>query len=89
MGYQNVSRREAERILAGKEKDPDHDRYEKPAEWPKLSSTKREPKKSEATLVIRKTITYEESREDNKQRRTITYRDRIATNNNKQANRNN
>lgn len=39
----NVTRREAERILAGKEKEEDqiYDRYEKPVEWPKLRSPRR------------------------------------------------
>ncbi|XP_071577368.1 uncharacterized protein [Temnothorax nylanderi] len=91
MGYSNVSRREAERILAGKEKDQDQEygRYEKPAEWPKLPPQRRDGEKREVFPAIRKTIVYEEERENNKQRRITTYKDKANTNKNYQGKNNN
>ncbi|XP_071643736.1 uncharacterized protein [Temnothorax longispinosus] len=91
MGLNNVSRREAERILAGKEQDKaqeqTYDRYETPAQWPKLSQPRKEMEgRWKEPQTSRKLITYEEDREDRYRKKTNTYKDKLATQKNKQEN---
>ncbi|XP_071582149.1 uncharacterized protein [Temnothorax nylanderi] len=95
MGYQNVSRREAERILTGKEQDKDqvYDRYEKTMEWPKLRPPRKEMEgkvsmPSTMEDAGRKIITvYEENRERRQQGRKEEHK-KETCNTNKEENRN-
>ncbi|XP_024880060.1 uncharacterized protein LOC112459919 [Temnothorax curvispinosus] len=91
MGLNNVSCMKAERILAGKKQDKvqeqTYDRYETPAQWPKLSQPRQEMEgRWEDPQTSRKLITYEEDREDRYTKKTNTYKDKLMTQKNKQEN---
>ncbi|XP_071578361.1 uncharacterized protein [Temnothorax nylanderi] len=83
MGYNNVSRKKAERILVGREMNriQDYDRCEKPKEWPKLPSPKREIDRSDIPSTSRKVIQYKDEGNIFKQRRALprNYRVRAAS----------
>ncbi|XP_024891611.1 uncharacterized protein LOC112467292 [Temnothorax curvispinosus] len=79
MGVNNVSRMEAERILAGKEQDKiqeqTYNRYEAPAQWPKLTQPRQKMEgRWEHPHTSRRVITYEEDR-----KKTSLYKDKLIT----------
>lgn len=82
MGYNNCTRREAELILMGKENDKmqDYDRYERPQDWPQLPVDRRN-RTDKTPPPGRKIVRYEEDREENRQRRGVTYRDTAKSHN--------